>query len=171
MDTPTTQTPVVSKSKRRGSGCVFFFCLFFLIIGALPTLQDLPGLQARLSGMETTVHVTAEGSCSWQEADNNGAPVTVNGYYYVYTFTVSSGKVYQITDICCNNSETPGTSETVWYDPANPTHFLTANAWRFDWIFFLGFSIPMFLFAFAFFRQLLRRLFAPSRRFTEALRG
>lgn len=167
MDTPATQTPAVSQRKRRGSGCVFFFCLFFLIIGVLPTLQDLPGLQARLTGMETTAHVTADGSCSWEEADNNGAPTLVNGYYYVYTYTVSSGKVYQITDIGCSNADTPGASETIWYDPADPTHFLTANDWKFDWIFFLAFSIPMLLFAFAFFRQ----LFAPSRRFTEDLRG
>lgn len=171
MDTTTTQTPAVSKSKRGGYGCLFFFCLFFLIIGALPTLLDLPGLQARFTGMETTAHVTADGSCSWEESDNNGGPTLVNGYYYVYTYTVSSGKVYQITDTGCSNADTPGASETIWYDPANPTHFLTVNAWTFDWIFFLGFSIPTLLFAFAFLRQLFRRLFAPSRRFTEVLRG
>ena len=171
MDTTTTQTPAVSKSKRGGSGCAFFFCLFFLIIGAIPTLLDLPGLQARFTGMETTAHVTADGSCSWEESDNNGAPTLVTGYYYVYTYTVSSGKVYHITDTGCSNADTPGASETIWYQPADPTHFLTANAWTFDLLFFLGFSIPMLLFAFAFFRQLFRRLFAPSRRFTEVLRG
>jgi hypothetical protein len=163
MDTPTTQTPAVSQSKRRGSGCAFFFCLFFLLIGVLPTLHDLPGLQARFTGMETTAHVTTTGSCSWQEADNNGAPTTVNGYYYVYTYAVSSGKVYQISNPSCGNSDTPGASETIWYDPANPTHFITMNAWTFDWIFFLGFSIPMLLLGFAFFR----RLFAPKQRFTS----
>lgn len=171
MDTTTTQTPAVSKNKRGGCGCLFFFCLFFLIIGTLPTLLDLPGLQARFTGMETTAHVTSNGPCSWEESDNNGSPTLVNGYYYVYTYTVSSGKVYQITNTDCSNADTPGANETIWYDPANPTHFLTANAWTFDWIFFLGFSIPMLLFAFAFFRRLFRRLFAPSRRFTEALRG
>ena len=167
MDTPTTQTPAVSQSKRGKSGCVFFFCLFFLIIGALPTLSDLPVLQARFTGMETTAHVTTTGSCSWQEADANGAPTTVNGYYYVYTYTASSGKVYQISNPSCGNSDTPGASETIWYDPANPTHFITMNAWTFDWIFFLGFSMPMLLLALAFFRQ----LFAPKQSFTEVPRG
>jgi hypothetical protein len=166
MDTTTAQTTKISKSKRGGYGCLFFFCLFFLIIGALPTLLNLPGLQARLTGVETTAHVTADGSCSWEESDNNGAPTLVQGYYYVYTYTVSSGKVYQITDTSCSNADTPGASETIWYQPANPTHFLTVNAWTFDWLFFLGFSIPMLLFMLAF----LRRLFAPSRRLLEIQR-
>jgi hypothetical protein len=144
-----------------------FLLPFFLIIGSIPTLHDLPGLQARFTGRETTAHVTANGSCSWEEADTNGAPTLVNGYYYVYTYIASSGKVYQITNTSCGNADTPGTSETIWYQPADPTHFLTENAWRFDWIFFLGFSIPMLLFAFGFFR----RLFTLSRRFTEAPRG
>ena len=167
MDDTTAHSPSVSKSKRGGYGCLFSFCLFFLIIGAIPLLHDLPGLQARLSGMETTAHVTAARSCSWQEADGNGAPTFFNGYYYVYTYTVSSGKVYQMTDTGCSNADTPGTSETIWYDPADPIHFITENAWRFDWLFFLGFSLPMLLFAFRFFR----RLFTPSRRFTEVQRG
>lgn len=167
MDDTTAHTSSVSKRKRGGYGCIFSFCLFFLIIGAMPTLFDLPGLQARLSGRETTAHVTANGSCSWEESDNNGAPTTVDGYYYVYTYTVSTGQVYQITDTGCSNTDTPGTSETLWYDPADPTHFITANAWRFDWIFFLGFSIPMLLLAFAF----LRRLFTRSRRIAEAQGG
>jgi hypothetical protein len=92
-------------------------------------------------------------------------------HYYVYTFTVSSGKVYQLTATSCSNGDTIGARETIWYQPADPTQFLTANEWTFDWIFFLGFSIPMLLFAFAFFRRLFRWLFAPSRRFTEVQRG
>lgn len=166
MDTSTTHPPSVSKSKRGGYGCLFFFCLLFLIIGIIPPLHDLPGLQARFTGLETTAHVTTTGSCSWQEADNNGAPITVNGYYYVYTYTANSGKVYQVSDPSCGNIDTPGASETIWYDPADPTHFLTENALRFDVFFFSGFSIPMLLFAFVFFRGLFRRLFAPSRPFT-----
>ena len=160
MDDMTTQLPRVSKGKRGGYGCAFFFCLLFLLDGALPTLLNLPGLQARFTGMETTAHVTTTGSCSWEEADNNGAPTTVTGYYYVYTYAASSGKVYQMSNPSCGNADTPGASETIWYDPANPTHFLTTNAWTFDWLFFLGFSIPMLLLAFAFFR----RLFTRSRR-------
>jgi hypothetical protein len=157
------QTPGVSKSKRGGYGCAFFFCLIFLIGGAIPALLNFPGLQARFTGMETTALVTADVSCSWTDANNN----EVTGYDYMYTFTVSSGKVYQITDTSCGSGpDTIGASETIWYQPANPTHFLTANAWTFDWLFFLGFSIPMLLFAFAFFR----RLFAPSRRLTEVQR-
>ena len=169
MDNTTAHPLSVSqsKSKRGGFGCVFFFCLFFLIIGAIPTLLNLPGLQARFTGIETTAHVTANGSCSWQEADNNGAPTLVHGYYYVYTYTASSGKVYQITNTSCGNADTPGTSETIWYQPADPTHFITENDWRFDWIFFLGFSIPMLLFAFGFFRW----LFTRSRRFAEVQGG
>lgn len=167
MDTTTTHTPAVSQSKRGGYGCLFFFCLFFLLIGALPALLDLPGLQARLSGRETTAHVTTDGSCSWEESDSNGGPTLVTGYYYVYTYTVSSGQVYQMTDTDCSNVETPGASETMWYQPADPTHFLTANTWTFDLLFFLGFSIPMLLFALAFFR----RLFARSRRSIEVRRG
>jgi hypothetical protein len=153
-----------SKSKQGGYGCLFFFCLFFLIIGAIPTLLDLPGLQARFTGMETTALVTANVSCTWTDSNNN-----VNtGYDYIYTFTVSSGKVYQITNTSCGSEpDIIGARETIWYDPANPTHFLTVNDWTFDWIFFLGFSIPMLLFAFVFFR----RLFTPSRRFTEVQRG
>lgn len=166
MDTPTTQLPAVSQSKRRRSGCVLLFCLFFLVIGALPTLGNLPGWLARFTGMETTAHVTAAGSCSWEEANTTGGEMVINGYHYVYTYTVSSGKIYQITDLGCSNADTPGTSETIWYQPADPTHFITANNWTFDWIFFLGFSIPMLLFAFSFFRQVFRRLSAPSRRFT-----
>lgn len=171
MDTLTTQPPTVSQSKRRGSGCVFFFCLFFLTIGSLPTLGNLPGLLARFTGMETTAHVTTAGSCSWEEANNTGGETVVNGYHYVYTYTANSGKVYQITDLGCSNADTPGASETIWYQPADPTDFITANSWTFNWIFFLGFSIPMLLFAFVFFRQVFRRLFAPSRQFTEVSRG
>lgn len=167
MDDTTVHPSSVSKRKRGGYGCLFLFCLFFLIIGAMPTLFNLPGLQARLTGMETTAHVTADGACSWEESDNNGGETIVDGYYYVYTYTVSSGQVYQITNLGCSNTDTPGESETIWYQPADPTHFITANAWRFDWIFFLGFSIPMLLFAFGF----IRRLFMPSRRFTEGQRG
>jgi hypothetical protein len=167
MDDSTVHPPGVSKSKRGGNGCIISFCLFFLIIGATPTLLNLPGVQARFTGIETTTHVTTDGSCSWQEANNTGGETTVNGYYYVYTYTVSSGKVYQITDSDCSNTDTPGASETIWYQPADPTQFITANAWTFDWIFFLGFSIPMLLFVFVF----VRRLFKPSRRFTEVQGG
>jgi len=164
MDDTTAQTPGVSKSKRAVYGCAFFFCLIFMIGGAIPALLNLPGLQARFTGMETTALVTADLSCSWTDSDNN----VVTGYYYTYTFTVSSGKVYQITDTGCSSKpDTIGARETIWYQPANPTHFLTANVWTFDWIFFLGFSIPMLLFAFALFR----RLFAPSHRLTEVQRG
>ena len=159
MDTTTAQTLKISRGKRGGWGCLFFFCLLFLIGGALPTLLNFPGLQARFAGRETTAFITSDLSCSW--TDENNAEVT--GYYYTYTFTVSSGKVYKITDTGCSSKpDTIGARETIWYQPANPTHFLTANAWTFDWIFFLGFSIPMLLFALAFFR----RLFAPKQRFT-----
>jgi len=168
MDDTTAHTPRVSKSKRGGYGCAFFFCLIFLIGGAMPALLNFPGLQARFTGMETTALVTADVSCSWTDENNN----EVTGYDYIYTFTVSSGKVYQITDTSCGSGpDTIGARETIWYQPANPTHFLTANAWTFDWLFFLGFSLPMLLFAFAFLRRLFRRLFVPSRRFTEGQRG
>jgi hypothetical protein len=164
MDDTTAQTLRASKSKRGVYGCAFFFCLIFMIGGAIPALLNFPGLQAHFTGMETTALVTADVSCSWTDSDNN----VVTGYYYTYTFTVSSGKVYQITDTGCSSKpDTIGARETVWYQPADPTHFLTTNAWTFDWIFFLGFSIPMLLFAFAFFR----RLFAPSHRVTEVQRG
>jgi hypothetical protein len=163
MDDTMTLTTRVSKGKRRGYGCAFFFCLLFLIGGAIPALLDLPGLQARFTGMETTALVSADRSCSWTDSNNN----VITGYYYTYTFTVSSGKVYQITDTGCSRKpDALGVRETIWYQPANPTHFLTANAWTFDWLFFLGFSIPMLLFALA----CLRRLFKPSRRFTEVQR-
>ena len=139
-----------------------------LLQWSLPALRvRLLVCQSRKNG-ETTALVTADVSCSWTDANNNA----VTGYDYTYTFTVSSGKVYQITDTSCGSGpDTIGAHETIWYQPANPTHFLTANAWTFDWIFFLGFSIPMLLFAFAFFRRLFRRLFALSRRLTEVQRG
>src|SRR5947209_8027297 len=113
MNNTTTQTPRASKSKRGGYGCAFFFCLFFLIIGALPMLRDLPGLQARFTGMETTALVTSNVSCTWTDENNN-----VNtGYDYIYTFTVSSGKVYQITDTSCGSGpDIIGARETIWYD-------------------------------------------------------
>ena len=168
MATTTAQTLKISKSKRGGWGCLFFFCLMFLLGGAVPALLNLPGLQARFNGRETTGLVASNLSCTWTDENN----VVQTGYDYTYTFTVSSGKVYQIADTSCGSGpDTIGARETVWYQPANPTHFLTANAWTFDWIFFLGFSIPMLLFAFAFFRRLLRQLFPPSRRFTEVQRG
>ena len=44
MDDPTAQTPGVSKSKRGGFGCAFFFCLIFLLGGAIPALLNVPGL-------------------------------------------------------------------------------------------------------------------------------
>src|SRR5215467_8069092 len=133
MDDPTAHTLGVSKGKRGVFGCAFFFCLIFMIGGALPALFNFPGLQARFNGMETTALVTADLSCSWTDSDNN----VVTGYYYTYTFTVSSGKVYQITDTGCSSKpDTIGAHETIWYQPANPTHFLTSNAWTFDWIFF-----------------------------------
>ena len=131
-------------------------------------LVNLPGLQARLTGMETKSLVTADLSCSWTDSNNN----TVTGYYYTYTFTVSSGKVYQIRDTSCSSKpDIIGTRETIWYQQASPMHFLTANVWTFDWIFFLGFSIPMLLFAFVFLWRLFRRLFTPKQRFTEVQRG
>lgn len=169
MNDPTARAPSASqsKSKRGRYGCVFFFCLFFLGIGITPPLHDLPGLQARFTGRETTTHITADGSCSWEEANGTGGETVFNGYYYVYTYTASSGKVYRIHDANCSNSDTLGASEVIWYQPADPTHFITANAWTFDWIFFLGFAIPMLLFAFVCFR----RLFTPLRRFTEVQRG
>lgn len=167
MDDTTAQTLRVSKSKRGGSGCLFVFCLFFLIIGAAPALLTFPSLQARFTGMEGTVLITSAGSCSWEDSDHN----FISGYYYTYTFTVRSGKVYQITDTSCNNNETVGAREAIWYQPADPTHFLTASQWTFDGLFFLGFSIPMLLFAVGFVRRLFLRLFAPSRRFTEVQRG
>lgn len=40
--------------------CAFFFCLIFLIGGALPTLLNLPGLQARFTGIETTALITSD---------------------------------------------------------------------------------------------------------------
>jgi hypothetical protein len=161
MDTTTTPTPAISPSKRRGSGCAFAigfcFCLLFLFGGAIPALLNLAGVQARFTGRETTALVTSDLSCSWTDSENN----TITGYYYTYTFTVSSGKVYQIRDTSCSSKpDVIDARETVWYQPADPTHFLTANAWTFDWLFFLGFSIPMLLFACACFRQVLRRLFA-----------
>jgi hypothetical protein len=157
-----------SKCERGGYGCAFFFCLIFLIGGALPALLNFPGLLARFTGRGTTALVTAGVSCSWTDADNN----VDTGYDYTYTFTVSSGRVYQITDTSCGSGpDTIGARETIWYQPANPTHFLTAQAWTFDWVFFLGFSIPMLLFAFAYLRRLLRRLFPLSRRFTQVQRG
>lgn len=108
--------------------------------------------------------VTGGISCSWTDANNN----EIDGYDYTYTFTVSSGKVYQITDTNCERRpDAIGARETIWYQPADPTHFLTGNAWTFDWLFFLGFSIPMLLFVYAYCRGLLRRLFAPLRRCTE----
>jgi len=119
------RTPGVSKSKRGVYGCAFLFCLIFLIGGAIPSLLNLPGLQARFTGMQTTALVTADVTCSWTDSNNN----EVTGYDYTYTFTVSSGKVYQITDTSCgNNPDVIGARETIWYQPANPTHFLTANA-------------------------------------------
>ena len=157
MDTTTAHTLKISRSKRGGWGCLFFFCLMFLLVGAVPALLNLPGLQARFTGRETTALVTSNLSCSWTDENN----VVQTGYEYTYTFTVSSGQVYQITDTSCDSGvDTIGARETIWYQPANPTHFLTVNGWTFDWLFFLGFSIPMLLFVCAF----LRRLFAPSRR-------
>ena len=171
MDDTTAHLPSVSKSKRGGYGCLFFFCLIFMIGGAIPTLLSFPGVVAHFTGVETTALVTADGACSWEESDN-GSETTVNGYYYIYTFTVASGRTYQIiTNTNCSNGDTIGARETIWYQPADPTTFLTASAWNFDWLFFLGFSIPMLLFAFVFFRRLFRRLFTPSRRFTEMQRG
>jgi hypothetical protein len=163
MNDTTARDPGVSSGKRRskrgGNGCVFLFCFFFMIIGAMPALLGLPGLLARFNGMKTTALITSDASCSWTDSNDN----TTTGYYYIYTFTVSSGKVYKITNTTCNSGpDTIGANETLWYEPANPTLFITENAWTFDWIFFLGFSIPMLLFAFAYFRWLFRRLFAPT---------
>src|SRR5215471_2555958 len=125
MDTTTTPTPAVSHSKRRGYGCAFFigffFCLLFLLGGALPALLNLPGLQARFTGRETTALVTSDLSCSWTDSENN----TVTGYYYTYTFTVSSGKVYQIRDTSCSSKpDTIDARETIWYQPLPDRLFL-----------------------------------------------
>lgn len=168
IDATTAQLPRGHRNKRVVIGCMFIFCLLFLIGGAIPALLNVSGVLARFTGMETTALVTADLSCSWTDENH----VEVTGYYYTYTFTASSGKVYRITDTTCNSGpDTIGARETIWYQPADPTHFLTANAWTFDWLFFLGFSIPMLLLAFAFFWRLFRRLFAHSSRFTQAQRG
>jgi hypothetical protein len=126
----------------------------------MPVLLNVHGLQARFTGRETTALVTADISCSWIDANNN----EITGYDYAYTVTVSSGKVYRIADTSCGRGpDTLGARETIWYQPVNPTHFLTANASTFDRIFFLEFSIPMLLFVFA----LSRLLLAPSRQVKE----
>jgi hypothetical protein len=114
MDTPSTHTSPPAKNRQGCYGCTFIFCLLFLIGGAIPALLNLPGLQARFTGLETTALVSADLSCSWTDSNHD----TITGYYYTYTFTISSGKVYQIKDTSCSSKpDAVNTYETIWYQP------------------------------------------------------
>jgi hypothetical protein len=159
MDSTPIQRNRSSKGKWLGYGLFLFFFLIFLLAGSIPMLLNLPGVQARFTGVKTTGLATADGSCS---SDDDSS-----GFYYTYTFTDSRGKIYQITDAstCSSGIVSDGEHVTIWYQPDDPTHFITANDWNFDLIFFVGFSIPLFLCVIIFLISLFRRLFVSRHRY------
>ncbi|HEX7733215.1 MAG TPA: zinc ribbon domain-containing protein [Ktedonobacteraceae bacterium] len=119
------------KGKWVGLGIFFFCSLLFALGGWLPAFINFPGFQARFVGVETTGLASAAGDCD-------------DGSYYMYTFTDSHGKVYQITDHTCSSGiVSDGEHVTLWYRSDNPAQFITANDLNFDLIFIVTFSIPL----------------------------
>jgi len=156
--------PRFSKRRRVGYGLFFLFSLIFLVAGSLPALFNLPGLQARFTGLTTTALVTLAGSCGSDSEDGES-------FYYMFTFTDNHGKEYQVTNtsVCSSGIVSDGERVTIWYQPADPTKFITKNDLTFDAIFFAGFSIPMLLWI-IFFPAVLVRLLLGSRRRYESIR-
>lgn len=114
---------------------IFFFCsLLFALGGRIPAFINLPGFRARFTGIETTALVSAVGDCD-------------DGNYFMYTFTDNHGQVHQITDnsTCSSGIVSDGERVSLWYNPDDPTQFITANDMNFDLIFVIGFSIPLLI--------------------------
>jgi hypothetical protein len=119
----------------KGQLCLaFLFSLIFLLAGSIPLLTNLPGLQARFTGVETTARASVEESC-----DDGGD-------YFAFTFTDKQEKVHHLTNTstCFSGIFTNGEKVTLWYQPDDPSRFITANEWLFNMIFLVGFSIPFF---------------------------
>lgn len=114
-------------------GAFFLFAFLFFLGGCIPVFTNIPGFQARLTGVETTALATAVSDC-----DDDGS-------YYMYTFTDRHGQVYQITDnsTCSSGIVSDGEHLTLWYNPDKPTQFITVNDLKFDLSFSIGFSIPL----------------------------
>ncbi|HEY0754066.1 MAG TPA: DUF3592 domain-containing protein [Ktedonobacteraceae bacterium] len=109
------------------------FSLIFLVAGSIPTLINVQGVQARFSGMQTSALVRATGECD-------------DGNYYSFIFADRTGKVYSIeTATCSSGIVSDGDHVTVWYNPADPTQFISANDLTFDMFFLIGFSIPLLI--------------------------
>ncbi len=160
MDYTIVRKPRFLKGKWLGFVGFFLFSLIFLLAGSIPSLLNLSGLQARFTGVKTTALATAEGSCGSDDENDSS-------FYYTYTFTDSHGKVYQVTNTsaCSSGIVSDGEHVTIWYQPHDPTQFITANDLTFDSIFFAGFSLPMLLFIIFVSVALFRSLFVNRRRY------
>lgn len=132
-------------------GLFFLFSLIFLVSGSVPALSNLPGLQTRFTGVETTALVSVYADCNGEDG----------GSIYEYTFTDTHGETRHSinTSVCSNGIVSNGEHVTLWYQPSNPAQCITANDLTFDTIFFVGFSLPMLLFLAVVILSLLRLLF------------
>jgi hypothetical protein len=129
------------------------FSLIFLSGGSIPALTNFPGVLARFTGVQTTASVSVEvGESCGDDGDS--------GNYFTYTFTDNRGKTQEITDnsACSSGIVSDGDQVTIWYEPYDPTHFISANQFQFDAIFVVGFSLPLLGFLAALLLSLLRWL-------------
>ena len=135
MDHSAIRAARFSRGQRVGFSIAFLTSLIMLLAGSIPSLTNLPGLQARFTGVETTARVNQEDIC-----DEGGG-------IFAFTFTDKHEKVYHLTNssTCFSGIYTNGERVTLWYQPDDPNHFITANEWSFDLIFLIGFSIPFFI--------------------------
>jgi hypothetical protein len=132
----------VSDAKKKGRGIWavlgggFVFALIFFVAGSIPAFMDLPGFLAHFTGVQTTGLATAIGDCG--DSDSSGD-------YYAYTFTDRQGVIHKIenTSVCSSGIVSDGERVTIWYNPNNPSQFITQNDFNFAMIFVVGFSIPM----------------------------
>ncbi len=98
--------------------------------------MDLQGFLAHFTGVQTTGLATAIGDCG--DSD-------LSGNYYEYTFTDRQGVIHKIdnTSVCSSGIVSDGERVTIWYNPNDPSQFITQNDFNFAMIFVVCFSIPI----------------------------
>lgn len=111
----------------------FFLTLIFLLTGGIPSFFNLPGLEARFTGIETTALVSTGFPCDSYRGTT---------YHITYIFVDRRGETQQITNqSICTDGMYDGERVTIWYQPDDPSHMISANDLNFDAIFFAVFSL------------------------------
>lgn len=132
----------VSDAKKKGKGMWvvlgvwFVFALIFFGAGSIPAFMNWSGFLAHFTGVQTTGLATAIGDCGDSDSSGN---------YYEYTFTDRQGVIHKIenTSVCSSGIVSDGERVTIWYNPNDPSQFMTQNDFTFAMIFVVCFSIPL----------------------------